>query len=84
VEFGEAHSQMVEFYNSDEKGARTMVLRLLLRFRRELDGRQFEVSKAYIIAGDGSVLIDDTARRLDFDFPEILSLEEIKSVLGVK
>lgn len=84
VEFGKEYPQMTEFYTSGEKGARTMVLRILVRFRRELDGKQFELSKVYIIAGDGSTLIDDTARQLEFDFPETVSLEEIKSVLGVK
>lgn len=81
LESPEVHKRMTEFYVSEIKGHRMMIVRLLLKYRRLDDGKEFKTSKAYVIAGHGDVLIDYDERSISS--PGEPSFSEIKQVLGI-
>jgi len=74
---------MNTFYrNSEIKGGRMCVMRVIVRYRRAIDGREFSSKKAYIIAGGGSALMDHDLRGLDEGTP--MRFSEVKSALGIE
>ena len=78
------HRQLTDFYaNPPEKGDRMRVVRLLLKYRRSSDGKQFSFSKLFVIGGDGEALFDYDFRGIQPIPSTLISLEEIKSVLGI-
>ena len=81
IDFRTIHDKMTEFYVSDIKGHRMMIVRLLVKFRRSDDGKQFSHSKAYVIAGHGDYLLDHDERGMVF--PGGPSFSDIKNVLGI-
>lgn len=81
LEFPEIHKNMTEFYLSEIKGHRMMIVRLLLKYRRSDDGKEFKTAKAYIIAGHGDALFDYDERGISS--PAGPSFSEIKRVLGI-
>jgi len=81
LEFSDVHKMMTEFYTSEIKGHRMMIVRLLLKYRRSEDGKEFKSSKAYIIAGHGDVLFDYDERGISS--PAGPSFSQIKQVLGI-
>lgn len=81
LEFSDVHKMMTEFYTSEIKGHRMMIVRLLLKYRRSEDGKTFKSSKAYIIAGHGDALFDYDERGILS--PAGPSFSQIKQVLGI-
>ena len=81
IVFPEVHKQMTDFYTSDVKGHRMMVVRLLIKYRRVEDGKEFKTSKAYVIAGHGDFLTDYDERGMQF--PVGPAFSDIKQVLSV-
>lgn len=81
LEFRDVHKRMAEFYTSDIKGHRMMLVRLLFKYRRVEDGKEFKSSKAYTIAGHGDMLIDYDERGISS--PTGPSFSQIKQILGV-
>jgi len=81
LEFRDVHKMMTEFYTSEIKGHRMMIVRLLLKYRRAEDGKEFKSSKGYIIAGHGDLLIDYDERGISN--PAGPSFSQIKQVLGI-
>lgn len=58
-----------------------MLVRLTIKFSREVDGTESTKSKAYIICGNGDFLVDYDERGMDF--PSGPTYSEIKKALGV-
>ena len=81
LEFSDVHKMMAEFCKSEIKGHRMKTVRLLLKYRRSEDGKEFKSSKAYIIAGHGDVLFDYDERGILS--PVSPSFSQIKQVLGI-
>lgn len=81
ISFSAIHEDMNKFYRSDMKGHRMKLARLKIKFRRVVDGAQFERSKLYIIAGHGDHLFDHDERGMNgFGGP---TLAQVKIALGV-
>lgn len=86
ISFAKTHQEMTKFYLSDVPGARMMVVRLMIEYRRQLDGKDYSTNKAYIIAGDGSDLFDNQNREVGhLSIPNVpdVSLDEVKAALGM-
>jgi hypothetical protein len=81
IDFRSIQGRMSEFYASDVKGHRMMIVRLLVKFRRSDDGKEFSHSKAYIILGHCDQLLDHDERGVVF--PGGPSFADIKKVLGI-
>jgi len=81
IEFRDVHKQMTQFYLSEVKGPRMMVARLLIKYRRLEDGKEFRTSKAYVIAGHGDLMLDYDERGVSS--PGGPTFSDIKQVLGV-
>lgn len=86
ISFAKTHQEMTKFYLSNVPGARMMVVRLMIEYRRQLDGKDYSTNKAYIIAGDGSDLLDNQNREfVHLSLPNVpeISLDEVKAALGM-
>jgi len=81
ISFKSIDKDMTDLFHSDEKGHRMKIARLLVKFRRNVDGKEFSYSKAYVIAGNGNYLLDHDERGMSF--PGGPSFADIKNVLGV-
>jgi len=81
ISFQSIHDDMKKLYISDAKGHRMMLVRLTIKFSREVDGMEFTRSKAYIICGHGDFLVDHDERGMDS--PGGPTYSEIKKALGV-
>lgn len=64
VDIREANQSMIESFETAPKGVRIRMLRLRARYERAVDGREFEVTKCYIVAGHGNHLLDFSDREL--------------------
>jgi hypothetical protein len=73
---------MEQFYSNREiKGHRMKIVRLIIKFQRKLDGKEFTQSKAYIIAGHGDALFDEDNREISLS--GMPTFYDVKKVLGV-
>lgn len=82
ISFKEFHENMTDFYLGKLKGHRMKIAKLQVKYRRILDGKAFSISKAYIIAGNGDLIIDYNSER-DIKFQDMPTFEEIKNILGI-
>jgi len=81
IEFKETHKQMLDFFLSDTKGYKMKLLRIIVRYRREIDGREFSFSKIFFMDLSGKFLFDNYPRGVEQDF---LPVEEVKAALGIR
>ncbi|MCX5697397.1 MAG: isoprenylcysteine carboxylmethyltransferase family protein [Candidatus Omnitrophica bacterium] len=81
IEFKEIHKQMLDFFLSDAKGYKAGLLRLIVRYNREIDGREFSFAKVFFIDFSGKVLLDSYPRGIEQEF---FSIEEVKAALGIR
>ena len=82
IEFQRMYQQMAEVYIKST-GARMIILRLYLEYRRALDGYPFSSWKIYIVMGAGDALGVDRPGT-EHAFPSDITLGEIKRALGVR
>ncbi|MCH8034402.1 MAG: hypothetical protein IH950_11705 [Bacteroidetes bacterium] len=82
ISFKAINDDMSKFYSSDLKGHRIKIVKLQVKFRRALDGKEYSKLKAYIIAGHGDFLIDYNTMR-DIKIEDIPTFKEIKNILGI-
>jgi len=80
IEFKETHKQMLEFI-SGANGFKMKILRLIIRYKREIDGREFSFSKVFFIDLSGKFLLDSYPKGFKDEF---FPIEEVKAVLGVR
>lgn len=83
ISFRSMHEDMNQFYNSEIKGHRMKIARLIIKFRRKLDGKEFIQSKAYIIAGHGDYLLDYDERDIRLSVSGEPTFGDIKKILGI-
>jgi len=81
IEFKEPHKQMLDFFLSDTKGFKTKLLRLIVRYKRDIDGREFSLSKVFFIDFSGKFLLDSYPRGVEQEF---FPAEEVKAALGIR
>jgi len=81
ISFNNTLKQMLDFYNSDFSGQRMMVVRLTVKYDRNLDGQRYIYKKVYIIAGHGDYLLDTDERGIRAPI-DIFNLEDIKRIIG--
>jgi hypothetical protein len=81
LEFHEIYKEMAAFWQSDIKAFKMTIVRLLVKYKRSGDGKEFRTYKAYIIALGGSLLLDHDERGITM--PVGPSYSQIKQVLGV-
>ena len=80
ISFKSIIKEMKDYY-ANRKGFKMRMVRLTIKYRRKLDGKEFKYIKAYIIAGDGDHLYDSDEREIKT--PYMPSFNEIKNMLGV-
>jgi len=80
IKFKETHKQMLNFI-SDTQGFKAKLLRFTIRYRREIDGREFSFSKVFFIDLSGTFLFDSYSRGVKQEF---FPSEEVKAVLGIR
>jgi hypothetical protein len=81
IEFNTTLEQMNEYYNSDFKGQRMKLVRLIIEYERKVDGKRFIYKKAYIIAGHGDYLIDSDERGIRPPL-DLFNFDDIKRIIG--
>jgi hypothetical protein len=81
ISFKSIHDDMNQLYSSEVKGQRMKIARLIVKFRRKLDGKEFIQSKAYVIAGHGDTLFDYDERGIRISGEPTFG--DIKRLLGV-
>lgn len=81
ISFKPTIEQMKEFY-VDRKGLHMRILRLTIKYKRKLDGKEYKKTKAYLIAGHGDYLIDSDDRGMTT--PDMISFNDVKNILGVE
>ena len=74
VDFKYIVARMEDFYRN-RKGLHMKVCRLILKYRRRLDGKRFSQSKFYIIAGHGDSLVDFD--EMDLSLPGMANLKDV-------
>ncbi|MFC2092467.1 hypothetical protein ACFLSV_01080 [Bacteroidota bacterium] len=79
ISFKSIIEQMRDFY-TNRKGLKMRIMRLIIKYRRKLDGKEFKQTKAYVIGEDGDHLFDNDDREVKT--PNMPNFNEIKNILG--
>ncbi len=75
--------QQMNKLSAQAKGFRMGIARFTIRYRRRLDGADFTIRKAYIVAGDGSLLVDSERELEALEFTGGPPWGIVKRELGV-
>ena len=82
IEFRKTYERMKEFYLSDIKGQRMNILRLTIKYNRKVDGKNYELKKAYIIGGGAELLLDYDDRGIKFR--DLTTISDVKKILEIE
>lgn len=82
INFKNGYKNMEKFYNNNVSGSRMRIVRLTVRYERKVDGKKFSLLKAYLIAGSGDALFDQSERGMTNPYFPI-TFDQIKALLGV-
>ena len=81
INFKDTFEEMSELLQN-KKGDKYKIVRLRVKFDREIDKREFYFSQFYVIAGHGDVLIGEDERGLRELTETTISFNLIKRILG--
>lgn len=82
LDINDVHKEMMDFFTGDQKGYKIMIVRLIIKYRRSLDDKEFSTSKIYLIPYNAPMLLDFDNRGLPEPFDNMVSFDEVKSVLS--
>lgn len=80
INYENTFKQLSENY-SKQTGPKRMFVKILIKFRREVDGKEFQTAKVFVIGVSGQIWVDNDMRGMPEPFS--ISTERVKRMLGV-